>query len=801
MYIGSLITKLDPNPASYQMGTSIPFPIAESEQGMKFSWNELLYTGVDLKFSFAEPVFCDTVLLTFASAPAYVEIISAENGTEKRCTKKLSGNESMEISVGVQAKDLIFRLHAALGDIVVSKYDIIGGIFDETPIYPTPDYEALGDTYTDLSGGVSFICDSDDGAFAAQWLASYVKTGGNYPIILCADEKVQEEAYVISVDAQSATITASERKGFLYAVSTLAQMIKDGKLRHGTITDSPFMGMRGTHFGIPTRENIPFFKRMVKNLLVPMRLNMMIIEVAAGMRYERHPEINEMWQIMREKSLSGEWPEFMHHLDMVCDGGFLEKEEIRELVDYIESFGIEVVPEVQSLSHVQYLTKCHPEIAEVAEDLNFDNITDLRLADIPTDDFYPGSYCPSNEKSYEIVFDVMEEILEVFKPKRYVHMGHDEVYRWGICPKCKQRKPEDILAQDVWKYRNFLAERGLKMMIWGDMVNDINWYAIPGAIDLLPKDVLLLDFIWYFKFDKDTEDRLLEHGFQVMMGNLYSSHYPRFESRIRKENMVGGQISTWVKVDEKTLSLEGKMFDFAYTAQMLWSANYSEYARTTYTKIITDKLPAIRSAITSEEGLPSRNGSFRPFHLASGGGSIPVELEAVLPQGDITLKGVPFTLAAPVTLSVPEVNDNSTESVKLALHNRADSLVFLYSTGRRAKRIAWRAMLPVGECTIHYTDGTETSFDLEYGYNIYHTGEKYGTPLAGGYYRHEGYSGTYAIDAALELKAADGTDVMIGSYEWVNPHPDREIATVVVRACGDTGVPIWLFGVTAVNRA
>jgi len=124
-------------------------------------------------------------------------------------------------------------------------------------------------------------------------------------------------------------------------------------------------------------------------------------------------------------------------------------------------------------------------------------------------------------------------------------------------------------------------------------------------------------------------------------------------------------------------AFEGKMYDFIYSSQMLWSGSYTSCARNVYTKILTDRLPMLRSLITSEQGLPSKNGTFRPFRLASGGGSVPVQITSVLPKDDVVLKGVPFTLAKPVSLSVPEVNDNSTESVKLALHDNADSLVFL----------------------------------------------------------------------------------------------------------------------------
>jgi len=41
----------------------------------------------------------------------------------------------------------------------------------------------------------------------------------------------------------------------------------------------------------------------------------------------------------------------------------VEKKDVRDFVDYIKSFGIEAIPEIQSLGHVQYLTQAYPEIA------------------------------------------------------------------------------------------------------------------------------------------------------------------------------------------------------------------------------------------------------------------------------------------------------------------------------------------------------------------------------------------------------------------------------------------------------
>ena len=81
--------------------------------------------------------------------------------------------------------------------------------------------------------------------------------------------------------------------------------------------------------------------------------------------------------------------------------------------------------------------------------------------------------------------------------------------------------------------------------------------------------------------------RLLEKGYKVGVGNLYSSHFPRYESRIRKLGMVGGQISTWTPTCEEKIQKEGKFFDIMMTSQMLWSADYKKEFTLTYDRMIS----------------------------------------------------------------------------------------------------------------------------------------------------------------------------------------------------------------------
>jgi hexosaminidase len=197
------------------------------------------------------------------------------------------------------------------------------------------------------------------------------------------------------------------------------------------------------------------------------------------------------------------------------------------------------------------------------------------------------------------LFDIIDEIIEVFKPSEYVHMGHDEVYQIGVCPVCKSKDAAQLYADDVNKIYNYLRGKGLKMIIWSDMLQPVSEYtkATSPAMDMIPKDILMLDFIWYFHFGKDIEDNLIEKGFSVAVGNLYSSHYPRYNTRIRKKGMLGGQISAWVATSEECMQREGKMYDYLLTAQMLWSDSYSKEYTLCYDRMIKAFMPYMRENI------------------------------------------------------------------------------------------------------------------------------------------------------------------------------------------------------------
>ena len=812
-----------------------------------WKWLTVLDIGVDIVIKLDKPCFIDRIIINQGSESAIksVKVLSSDKDGEfsykgrlDAATGSMLESHQLEVALGVNAQNIIIRLDAYFKDIVIEDLDIIGAVFDDYMVYPVPASINIGKDFSmhisDLEHIVIGSNSSDDTIFAANLLKD--KLYENYRLelpIVCSGElqplsksiilgkcnefdlldssitnKPSEEGYIVNACKGMVYLKGADRRGLIYGVESFLMLINDDKIPVCMINDCPFMGIRGAHFGLPPREEIPFFKRLIRYVLAPMRMNTIFLEIAGGMRFERHPKISEVWEEGNKKANAGKWPPFPHG-SMVSGGSVLEKHEVAELVDYARSYGLEVIPEIQSLGHVQYITMAYPEVAETEHVVQVKTDIDLNEEDAPPDKFYKDSYCPLNEKSYSIIFDLIDEIVEVVRPTEYVHMGHDEVYTMGTCPLCKEKDHADLYASDVNKLYEYLASKNLKMMIWGDMLHSITKYQTPPAIEKIPKDIILLDFIWYFHFDKDLEDHLLNHGFKVIMGNMYSSHYPRFETRTRKKGILGAQVSTWKRVDEYNMGFEGKIYDFLFSANMMWSSSYRSDLRLSYDYLISRLMPRIRSQIHGEE-YPSLSETKKclPVVLPTqqNTATIPCELTAALsvpaeltePYKNI-LNGIPFIFSKPqVVLSKVFNADKCSETLSIPVNHIFDSLIFLHAAGENVERIPWQNPIQIGSYDIEYEDGSKLEIPIEYGANIGVWYKRYGEPLKQAYYRHQGYISTYFADAYIQSKTMDGRDITIYGYEWINPYKDKTIASIKLAAKGNTDSAVMLFALTGI---
>lgn len=753
MYIGKLNQKLDY--IEYQVFKKDTKQIPKLKeagnpfQGEKLaiSWKEILETGIDLHVKLDGKYMINKVVLFLAtkSNPTSVKLYINNKEEERYCysaeTDKTIREKELALAIEDTINEFVVEICTEFEDVLIERIEIYGADFSGEQIFPIPSECVLnGEKEIPVSVFDSYSYDCEIGRTAGLILKEKYAEYANICIEECTSGKIQfledknipENGYSLRVDESEVKISASDLRGMVYGAETFIKLIKDTVVPACEIKDAPRMEFRGVHLMLPHPDEFAFAKRFVKYVLSPMGYNNIIMEIAGGMEFESHPEINAAVEEAFIKGANGEWPLFPHKEAGM--GKTVKKELLADFVAYCRSFGIDVIPEIQSLGHVQFMTLPHPDIAERPEKSETEKV-DEREADIPPNEFYGHSYCPSNPKSYEILFDLMDEIIEVFKPRKYVHMGHDEVYQIGVCPICKEKDPAELFAQDVNRIYEYLQKKGLKMMIWADMLQPVTKYKTWAAIDMIPKDIVLLDFIWYFHMDKDIEDNLLPKGFEVILGNMYSSHFPRYDSRIAKEGISGAQVSSWVITSEDVMAREGKIYEFLYSGQMLWSADYSNHARYSYDVILSQMMPMLRQKLGQRE-YPSLKAN---------------KVETVFAD-------------------FGEYNYNKKEFVRdFKICQRADSIIFEHVATEKLTRIPWIELDCIGKYIVIYADGSKEEIPVTYAGNVGWWNRRHNEPFKAKYYRHNGYQGTsYWTEGVGNMYR----------FEWINPKPDKKIEII-----------------------
>ncbi len=394
-----------------------------------------------------------------------------------------------------------------------------------------------------------------------------------------------DEEYAIIFGERTEIISPTEN-GLLLGFAALLMAIEEGEVQTGVLYSYPKFPMRGYRAFLPGRGNFNEFKSVI-DMMAYYQHNTIFLEVGGAMEYKLHPEINEKWieycaDVRRYSGRSHEIQFGIHRWDKNSihsdngDGSYLTQEEVRELIKYCRDRGIQVIPEVPTLSHCDYLVMAHPEIAERVEDT------------------YPDTYCPNNPKSYELVFDILGEIIDVFKPN-IVNIGHDECYSLCVCPKCAPLHPARVYADDIIKIYDYLAQRNIKTLMWSEKLLQV-WqngnFPIGGlerfktypdgevvrmqpklydCAGMIPKDVIMMN--WYYMFDPETIDNVYhEHGYPLVYGNCSIMGLEYWNERSPKS--LGAITSNWGSFAPEYMQRNFQTFNLIYNSRALAGHDY-----------------------------------------------------------------------------------------------------------------------------------------------------------------------------------------------------------------------------------
>lgn len=274
----------------------------------------------------------------------------------------------------------------------------------------------------------------------------------------------------------------------LVFTSSIAQNALDEKLP-----------LRGLCIASPETDGVDRFVKFIDEELGPNKVNTLILRVDYNYQYTGHPELR--------------------------DSIALSKNDVKKLVDVCKKHRINLIPQINLLGHQSWhseltgLLKVYPEYDETP------HVELPEKYEWPNEDgLYCKSYCPLHPEVHTIVFELVDEIMEVFEAKDF-HAGMDEVFYIGDdkCPRCSGRDKAELFAGEVTKIRNHLAANGRELWIWGDRLIDGKttgmgmWEASMNntyrAIDLIPKDVMICD--WHYERFDPTAVLFAMKGFRV----------------------------------------------------------------------------------------------------------------------------------------------------------------------------------------------------------------------------------------------------------------------------------------------
>ncbi|MBI5453820.1 MAG: family 20 glycosylhydrolase [Deltaproteobacteria bacterium] len=335
------------------------------------------------------------------------------------------------------------------------------------------------------------------------------------------------EGYAISHKDGRVVLRAGSEAGALYGARTLVNTLeKDPQgfyFRKATVEDYPGIRIRALH--LPLISDSSYMKEVITRAAV-LKFNTVIIMADDMVVYRSHPEL--------------------------ARPGAVPMETLNDIVAHSRSLGLNVVPEIQLLTHQKDLFKtAHPALMLNAH-----------------------TYDPDKDEVYAIVFDLIDELADVFSPE-YFHIGHDEVWgvHWATKPEVKDGDrilTHEAYARHINRVQEYLKRKNVKTIIWGDMFlhpsmfRRMSWKQLHGtdgfdkALGLISKEVVIADYHYYDTNDFSTMKYFQKKGFKVFGStwdrkkNIFSS--ARYAGGL-EEAPLGMIATTWFHMNrmEKTI--------------------------------------------------------------------------------------------------------------------------------------------------------------------------------------------------------------------------------------------------------
>jgi hexosaminidase len=242
------------------------------------------------------------------------------------------------------------------------------------------------------------------------------------------------EGYELIILNGHAEILASGEAGLFYGCQTLEQLLEDARDFHTPIPackiiDKPALPYRSVQIDI--KHHLDHMNMYYESIdrLARYKINAVIFEIEDKLRFQRQP--------------------------LVAAPQSISIDEMAALTRYARERHIEITPLVQGLGHATFILK-HEHYAPLRE------LEHNRWA-----------FCPLDEGTYDVLFDMYSDAIDATPGSRYLHIGGDEIGNIGLCPRCKPtaEKEGELSLNLYWLKRvcEFAGDKGRIAIFWDDM--------------------------------------------------------------------------------------------------------------------------------------------------------------------------------------------------------------------------------------------------------------------------------------------------------------------------------------------
>lgn len=403
-----------------------------------------------------------------------------------------------------------------------------------------------------------------DRAALTEYLRDYpietnpVKKNGFIRARVVAGGMDSDEAYRMDIRKNGIEITASAPTGIFYGLQTLAQLVRNGKLHEGTISDSPRFPYRGLHLDVSRHFFTPEHVKRQIDLISTYKMNRLHLHLTDGVGWRLeipgYPRLTDYaaWRRSSDLDSLAKFDEKFCTSDTEgAYGGFYTADDIRDILDYARLRHVTVIPEIEMPGHSEEVLAAYPELSCTGEPSG------------------SGEVCIGKEATFRFFEDVLDEVMRLF-PSEYIHIGGDEADKshWKACPDCQKRiKDENLGDEDglqsymIRRIEKYVNSKGRKIIGWDEIIDGglppnatvMCWRdpdkALKAAAEghniiMTPGNRCYLDAP---QDDPETQPRAF--GPTITVGRVYSYNpVPESLDSNAAEHIIGVQGNTWAEL-------------------------------------------------------------------------------------------------------------------------------------------------------------------------------------------------------------------------------------------------------------